>query len=97
MGVRTRERCVHPSAALPGKRAGRDPGTPRRPPKPAIANVSATAAILLALGVHKDAAINFGLASGLLLCGTAAVAAIVGVAASVAIGVRVHLADRVAT
>jgi uncharacterized membrane protein YbhN (UPF0104 family) len=63
----------------------------------AIANVSATAAILLALGVHKDAAINFGLASGLLLCGTAAVAAIVGVTASVAIGLRTHLADRVTT
>jgi hypothetical protein len=63
----------------------------------AIANVSATAAILLALGVHKDAAINFGLASGLLLCSTAAVAAIVGVAASVAIGLRAHLVGRVAT
>jgi hypothetical protein len=62
-----------------------------------IANVSATAAILLALGVHRDAAINFGLASGLLLCGTAVAAAIVGVAASVAIGLRAHLADRVAT
>jgi len=63
----------------------------------AIANVSATAAILLALGVHKDAAINFGLASGLLLCSTAAVAALVGVAASVAMGVRAHLAGPVAT
>ena len=62
----------------------------------AIANVSATAAILLALGVHKDAAINFGLASGLLLCGTAAVAAIVGVAASVAIGLRAQPAGQVA-
>jgi hypothetical protein len=57
----------------------------------AIANVSATAAILLALGVHKGPAINFGLASGLLLCGTAAVAAIVGVAVSLAIGLRSHL------
>ena len=63
----------------------------------AIANVSATAAILLALGVHKDAAINFGLASGLLLCGTAAVATVVGVAASVAIGLRAHPVGRVAT
>jgi Lysylphosphatidylglycerol synthase TM region len=62
----------------------------------AIANVSATAAILLALGVHKDAAINFGLASGLLLCGTAAVAAVVGLAASSAIALRTHLATRVA-
>ena len=40
----------------------------------AIANVGATAAVLLALGVHRDQAINFGLASGLLLCVTAAVA-----------------------
>jgi hypothetical protein len=63
----------------------------------AIANVSATAAILLALGVHKDAAINFGLASGLLLCGTAAAAAAVGVAASFAFGLRAHRAGRVAT
>jgi uncharacterized membrane protein YbhN (UPF0104 family) len=63
----------------------------------AVANVSATAAILLALGVHKEAAINFGLASGLLLCGTAAVAAVVGVAASVAIGLRAQLIGRVAT
>jgi lysylphosphatidylglycerol synthase-like protein len=63
----------------------------------AVANVSATAAILLALGVHKEAAINFGLASGLLLCATAAVAAVVGVAASVAIGLRAQLIGRVAT
>jgi uncharacterized membrane protein YbhN (UPF0104 family) len=61
-----------------------------------IANVGATAAILLALGVHKDAAINFSLASGLLLCGTAAVAAVLGVATSVAIGLRAHLLGRVA-
>ena len=54
----------------------------------AVANVGATAAVLLALGVHKDQAINFGLASGLLLCGTAASAAIVGVATSFALGRR---------
>ena len=52
----------------------------------AIANVSATAAVLLALGVHKEQAINFGLASGMLLCLTASVAAIVGVATSLAYG-----------
>jgi hypothetical protein len=51
----------------------------------------------LALGVHKDAAINFGLASGLLLCSTAALAAIVGVTASVALGLRARPVDRVAT
>ena len=54
----------------------------------AVANVSATAAVLLALGVHKDQAINFGLASGLLLCATAASAALVGVATSFALGRR---------
>ena len=48
----------------------------------AVANVGATAAILLALGVHKQQAINFGLASGLLLCTTAAFAAAAGVGAS---------------
>jgi hypothetical protein len=63
----------------------------------AIANVSATAAILLALGVHKDPAINFGLASGLLLSSTAAAAAIVGVAVSVAVGLRAHRVGRAAT
>jgi Lysylphosphatidylglycerol synthase TM region len=57
----------------------------------AIANVGAAAAILVALGVHEDAAINFGLASGLLLCGTAAAAAMVGVAVSAAIGLQAYL------
>jgi Lysylphosphatidylglycerol synthase TM region len=52
----------------------------------AVANVSATAAVLLALGVHRQEAINFGLASGLLLCATAAAAALVGLAASVVAG-----------
>jgi hypothetical protein len=54
----------------------------------AVANVSATAAVLLALGVHKEQAINFGLASGLLLCGTAVVAALAGVTASFVSGGR---------
>ncbi|HWB21285.1 MAG TPA: lysylphosphatidylglycerol synthase domain-containing protein [Gaiellaceae bacterium] len=54
----------------------------------AVANVGATAAVLLALGVHSGPAINFGLASGLLLCGTAVVAAIVGLATSLAMGFR---------
>jgi uncharacterized membrane protein YbhN (UPF0104 family) len=52
----------------------------------AIVNVSATAAILIALGVDRQEAINFGLSSGLLLCTTAAAAAIVGLGAS-----RIHL------
>jgi hypothetical protein len=54
----------------------------------AVANVSATAAVLLALGVHKEQAINFGLASGLLLCATAAAAALAGVSASLVAGAR---------
>ncbi len=57
----------------------------------AIANVGATAAVLLALGVHREQAINFGLASGLLLCGTAAAAAIIGVATSLAFGLRARM------
>jgi hypothetical protein len=54
----------------------------------AVANVGATAAVLLALGVHKEQAINFGLASGLLLCGTAAAAAAAGVFASLVVRLR---------
>jgi Lysylphosphatidylglycerol synthase TM region len=54
----------------------------------AVANVGATAAVLLALGVHSGPAINFGLASGLLLCGTALVAAIVGLGTSLVLGLR---------
>ena len=54
----------------------------------AVANVGATAAVLLALGVHSEQAINFGLASGILLCGTAAAAAAVGLATSLATGLR---------
>ena len=53
-----------------------------------IANVGATAAVLLALGVHRQAAINFGLASGLLLCTTAVAAAMVGLAVSLALARR---------
>lgn len=55
-----------------------------------VANVGATAAVLLALGVHSGPAINFGLASGLLLCGTAAAAAVVGLATSVACQLRLR-------
>jgi Lysylphosphatidylglycerol synthase TM region len=50
----------------------------------AIANVGATAGILLALGVGKNTAINFSLASGLLLITTATAAALAGLALSVA-------------
>jgi uncharacterized membrane protein YbhN (UPF0104 family) len=48
----------------------------------AVANVGATAAILLALGVGKDVAINFSLASGLLLVTTASAAALSGITLS---------------
>ena len=50
----------------------------------AIANIGATAAILLALGVGKDLAINFSLASGLLLVVSATAAAVSGLVFSVA-------------
>jgi Lysylphosphatidylglycerol synthase TM region len=60
-----------------------------------IANVGATAAVLLALGVHRQEAINFGLASGLLLCTTAAAAAAVGLAASFALAHRPRALMRV--
>jgi uncharacterized membrane protein YbhN (UPF0104 family) len=50
----------------------------------AVANVGATAGILLALGVGRDLAINFSLASGLLLVTSASAAALSGVAASLA-------------
>jgi len=56
-----------------------------------VANVGATAAVLLALGVHRDQAINFGLSSGLLLCSAAAAAAVVGVALSAGAGLRERL------
>jgi Lysylphosphatidylglycerol synthase TM region len=48
-----------------------------------VASVGATAAILLALGVGKNIAINFSLASGLLLIGTASTAALCGTSLSV--------------
>jgi len=54
----------------------------------AIANVGATAAVLLALGVHREEAINFGLASGLLISAAAAAAAMVGLATSLALSRR---------
>ena len=50
----------------------------------AVVNAGAAAGILLALGVGKDIAINFSLASGMLLVIAATVAALGGVLASVA-------------
>jgi hypothetical protein len=50
----------------------------------AVANMGATAGILLALGVGKDVAINFSLASGLLLVTSATAAALLGLVLSLA-------------
>jgi len=49
----------------------------------AIASIGATSGVLLALGVPTRAAVNFSLASGLLLTSTALVAAVIGVGGSV--------------
>jgi uncharacterized membrane protein YbhN (UPF0104 family) len=58
----------------------------------AAANLGATAGILLALGVGKDIAINFSLASGLLLVTSASAAALAGLAGSLAL--RAHTQRR---
>jgi uncharacterized membrane protein YbhN (UPF0104 family) len=50
----------------------------------AVANIGATAGVLLALGVGKNVAINFSLASGLLLVTTATAAALAGTSLSLA-------------
>jgi hypothetical protein len=52
----------------------------------AVASMGATAGILFALGVSKDVAINFALASALLLTLAALAAALVGVAGSLMVG-----------
>jgi hypothetical protein len=54
----------------------------------AVANISATAGVLLALGTTRDAAINFSLAAGLLLNGAALAAGAVGVAVSLVLTLR---------
>jgi len=54
----------------------------------AVANIGATAGVLLALGTTRDAAINFSLASGLLLNGAALSAGAVGVAVSLFLTLR---------
>jgi hypothetical protein len=59
--------CLAAAAALIPITSGAQSPTSAPPPP-----------LLLALGVHKEQAINFGLASGMLLCMTAAAAAIVG-------------------
>jgi len=54
----------------------------------AIAGVGATSGILIAIGVPTGAAVNFSLASGLLLTSSALVAAVVGVSGSVLFAVN---------
>jgi hypothetical protein len=54
----------------------------------AIVSVTATSGVLLALGVTKSAAINFSLASGMLLTATALAAAVIGVGGSVFLTLR---------
>jgi hypothetical protein len=49
----------------------------------AIAGVGATSAVLIALGASGEQAVNFSLAAGLLLTGTALIAAIAGITSSV--------------
>src|SRR6185369_14512715 len=51
----------------------------------AVVNAGAAAAILLTSGVGKDIAINFSLASGLLLVMSAVTASVVGVSVSLAV------------
>lgn len=57
-----------------------------------VASVGATAAILLTLGVGRDIAINFSLASGLLIAGSAGIAALCGAGLSLTtLKLRRHL------
>ncbi len=49
-----------------------------------VVNAGAAAGILLALGVGKEIAVNFSLASGLLLVTAALAASVLGVSASLA-------------
>jgi hypothetical protein len=54
----------------------------------AVAGMSTTAGVLFALGVSKGAAVNFALASGLLLTGAALSAAVVGLGGSLVLTLR---------
>jgi len=58
----------------------------------AVASMGATAGILFALGVSKDVAINFSLASALLLTVAALTAALTGVAGSLVLALRARRA-----
>ena len=54
----------------------------------AVAGMGATAGVLFALGVSKGAAVNFALASGLLLTGAALAAAVLGLGGSLVLTFR---------
>jgi hypothetical protein len=54
----------------------------------AVAGMGTTAGVLFALGVSKDVALNFSLAAGLLLTGTALAAAVLGVTGSLVLTLR---------
>jgi hypothetical protein len=59
----------------------------------ALVNIGTTSVVLLGLGVTREAAINFSLASGMLLTFSALAAAVVGAAGSTMLTVqRRHLA-----
>jgi hypothetical protein len=59
-----------------------------------VATLGATAGVLLALGVSKDVAINFSLASALLVAAAALAAGLVGVTGSVVLAVSGRAASR---
>ena len=54
----------------------------------AVAGMGATAGVLFALGVSKGVAVNFALASGLLLTGAALAAAVLGLGGSLLLTFR---------
>jgi hypothetical protein len=54
----------------------------------AVASMGATSGILFALGVSKDVAINFALASGLLMTAAALTAGLIGLIGSLILGLR---------
>jgi hypothetical protein len=60
----------------------------------AVAGIGATAGVLVVLGVPKDSAVNFSLASGLLLTSAALVAAALGLTGSLLLALGRRRADR---
>jgi hypothetical protein len=54
----------------------------------AIVSIGTTSAILVGLGVSGERAVNFSLSSGMLLTGSALIAALVGVTGSMVLTVR---------